>query len=400
METAAVERECRKMNEQLVSWRRHFHRKPEIGIELPETEAALRGFLQQLGVEFQPGYQGIGVLGLIRGEGGEGPTVGIRADMDALEIKEEPGREYGSSYPGRMHACGHDAHIAMVLGAAGFLTKHKGEFSGTVKLIFQPGEERMDGAKRMLRAGVLDNPGVDMLLGLHIGGLWEELETGQIGVSSAPIMAAADSFDFIIQAPGAHGAAPHRSPDPVLTVASVITQLHTLVSREIDPMDTAVVTVGQISGGQAHNIIPTEVSAKGTVRTLSEKVRSYLEKRIGEVVAQTAESFRCTHQYAFYRGAPPVQSDPEIAGLVADCARDLLGEEMVKQILRPSMAGDDFSLFLQKVPGCYFALGASNPDKGIHSVHHSPLFDIDESVLWRGSAVFCLAALRWLRNAG
>ena len=339
MDTATVREECRKMNEQLVAWRRHFHSRPEIGIDLPETEAALRGFIQQMGVELQPGYQGIGVLGLIRGEGGEGPTVGIRADMDALEIEEEAGREYGSCYPGRMHACGHDAHTAMVLGAADFLARHKGEFSGAVKLIFQPGEERMDGAQRMLEAGALDNPRIDMLLGLHIGGLWEELESGQLGVSRAPIMAAADSFNFIIQAPGAHGAAPHRSPDPVLATASVITQLHTLVGREIDPVDTAVVTVGQISGGRARNIIPTEVSAKGTVRTLNENVRSYLEKRIGEVVAQTAESFRCTHEYDFYRGAPPVQSDPGIAGLVDECARDLLGAEMVKQILRPSMAG-------------------------------------------------------------
>jgi len=399
MDTAYIREKCRKMNEQLVAWRRHFHRIPEIGIDLPETVAAVRGFLQKLDVELQPGYQGIGVLGLVRGESGQGGTVGIRADMDALEIEEEPGREYGSAYPGRMHACGHDAHTAMSLGAASFLAKHRREFSGTVKLIFQPGEERMDGARHMLEAGALDNPSVDMLLGLHIGGLWEELESGQVGVSHQPVMAAADSFNFIIQAPGAHGAAPHRSPDPVLATASVITQLHTLVGREIDPVDTAVITVGQISGGQARNIIPTEVSAKGTVRTLNEKVRSYLEKRIGEVVAKTAESFRCRHEYAFYREAAPVQSDPEIAELVASCARDLLGEDWVKQILRPSMAGEDVSLFLERVPGCFFALGASNPARGIHSVHHSPVFDIDESVLWRGTAVFCLAALRWLQEA-
>jgi len=400
MDTAYVREECRKMNEQLVAWRRRFHRIPEIGIDLPETVAAVRGIFHDLGVELQPGYQGAGVLGLIRGEAGRGVTVGIRADMDALEIQEEAGREYGSCYPGRMHACGHDAHMAMALGAASFLTGLRREFGGTVKLIFQPGEEWMDGARRMLEAGALDNPGVDMLLGLHIGGLWDELESGQLGVSHQPIMAAADSFDFIIQAPGAHGAAPHRSPDPVLAAASVIIQLHTLVGREIDPVDTAVVTVGQISGGRAPNIIPTEVSAKGTVRTLDEKVRGYLEKRIGEVVAQTAKSFRCRHEYSYCRGAPPVQSDPEIADLVAGCARDLFGAEKVKKILRPSMAGEDVSLFLEKVPGCFFALGASNPAKGINSVHHSPVFDLDESVLWQGTAVFCLAALRRLQKAG
>ncbi|HUU28070.1 MAG TPA: M20 family metallopeptidase [archaeon] len=387
------------MNSRIAEWRRQFHRIPELGTELPETAALVRKFFSELGVEVQESYQGIGVVGLIHGEKGEGPTVAVRADMDALEIKEQADREYGSRHPGRMHACGHDAHMAIALGAADFLARNKERFRGRLKLIFQPGEESMLGALRMVEAGALEKPKVDFLLGLHIGNIWEEVGLGQIGVCSKPVMAAADTFEFTIEAQGGHGAAPHTSPDPVLAASQAVIQLHTLIGRELDPVDPAVITVGQIQGGQAANIIPTAVRAKGTVRTLSEKVRDFLETRMAEVVSHTAAGYRCGHRFTYHRGSPVVKSDPEVTDLVAGSARELFGAGGVCRIEKPAMVGEDVSFFLREVPGCFFALGSSNPEKGFHSLHHSPLFDIDESVLWKGTAVFSLAALRLLEGS-
>ena len=398
MDTGYIREQCRKLNEQMVAWRRQLHRIPETGMNLPETEAAVRGFLKEMGIGLQENYRGVGVVGLLRGEAGDGPTLGIRADMDALEIEEEPGRRYGSLHPGKMHACGHDAHMAIALGAAHFLASHKGEWGGALKLIFQPAEETMGGAKRMIEQGALENPRVDALLGLHIGGIWEEVGTGQIGVSPRPIMASADAFDFSIRSQGGHGAQPQKSPDPVLAAAQTINLLHTLISRELDPVDPAVIAIGRISGGHARNIIPVEVKASGTLRTLSQQVREHLKARIAEVVAHTAEAYRCGHQFDFQYGTPPVVSDPALCELVEEAARDLFGPSGVRKIERPAMVGEDVSLFLNEVPGCFFALGGSNPEKGIHSLHHCPVFDIDESVLWKGAALFSLCALRFAKG--
>jgi len=399
MDAGYIKQACRQLNDRLIDWRRHLHRIPEIGIDLPETEAAVRSFLEPMAVELQPGYEGIGVVALVRGRAGDGPTLAVRADMDALEVQEETGFAFASCYPGRMHACGHDAHTAIALGAVKFLAEHRENFSGTVKFIFQPGEECMDGAQKMIEAGVMENPKVGAVLGLHIGGLWDELAAGQIGTSDRPTMAAADAFDFSITAGGGHGAYPHQSPDPVLAASLAIVQIHTLVSRAVDPVDTAVITVGRVEGGQARNIIPTEVRAEGTVRTLREEVRKRLEKRIGEVVEHAAGGQGCGHSYTFHRAYPPVKSDPAMAELVDRAARDLFGDADVRRITRPSLAGEDVALFLNRVPGCFFGLGGSNPAKGILSNHHSPTFAIDEEVLWRGTATFCLAALRWLERS-
>ena len=382
----------------IIEWRRNFHRIPEIGIELKETEVALRNFLDLLGIEIQESYKGIGVLGLIRGGKGAGPTVGIRADMDGLEIEEAPGREYGSSHPGKMHACGHDAHMAIVLGAAEILARNKGLWKGTVKLIFQPGEESMNGALHMLEAGALKNPAVDYLLGLHVGNIWEEVGLGQIGVRKKPMMASADTFEFTIEATGGHGAAPHKSPDPVLAACQAVTLLYTLVGREIDPADSAVITVGEINGGQAVNIIPTLIKARGTVRSLNENVRSLLEKRMAEIIQHTALAYRCTQKFAYIRQTEVVESDPTVVDLVAESARDLFGPSGICHIERPTMGGEDIAFFLRQTRGCYFALGTHNPEKGFHSLHHSPRFDIDESVLWKGSAVLSIAAFRLLEK--
>jgi amidohydrolase len=394
MDTSYVRQQCQSMNDRLIGWRRALHRIPEIGFELIETEAWVGGVLRELGIPLQEGYQGAGLIGLVAGGKGPGPTVAIRADMDALEIEEAEGRDCRSQHPGKMHACGHDAHTAMVLGAAEFLMRHRDEWGGTLKLLFQPAEETMGGAQQMIQSGALKDPPVDLLLGLHIGEIWGEVGPGQVGVSYRPMMAATDSFNFTMKAAGGHGAAPQLSADPVLAAAAAICQLHTLVSRCTDPCEPAVISVGEIHGGRARNIIPTEVSIRGTVRTLSEGLRDLLEARIRETLEHTAEAHRCGYEFAYFRNTPVLANDPRANDLVARAAGDLLGPEEVRLIERPTMGGEDMAFFLREVPGCFFGLGAGNPEKGIRCLHHSPSFEIDESVLWRGTAVFCLAALR------
>ncbi len=397
MDSATVRDQCRALGERIVSWRRDLHRIPEIGIDLPETESYVRARLNELGVELQESYDGVGVVALVCGTAaGSGPVLAVRADMDALEITEATGVDYCSTRPGRMHACGHDAHTAIALGAAAFLQQHRGELAGTVKFIFQPGEESMDGARRMLEAGVLEDPHVDGLLGLHIGGIWDELGAGKVGVSHRAIMAAADAFNFSMSATGSHGAYPHQSPDPVLAASAAIVQLHTLVGRTIDPTAAAVITVGRVEGGRARNIIPSEVTARGTVRTLDESVRAHLRERIGQVIAGAAGAHGCGHGYEYFYGAPPVRGDARLCELVRRAAVDVLGEGEVLEIRKPSLGGEDVSLLMEHAPGCYFGLGGSNPERGIHSIHHNPGFRIDEDVLWRGAAVFCAGALRYL----
>ena len=391
--------ECKQIQEKLVQWRRILHRIPEPGLELPKTVQEVKQTLENIGVELQGSYNGVGVVALVRGKAdGPGKTIAIRADMDALEIDEKTGRPYGSTHPGLMHACGHDAHTAIALGVASILNENRESFSGTVKFLFQPAEETLGGAQLMVEQGALENPKVDAVIGLHIGDIWQEVGCGQIGVRFGPSMAAADSFSFTLKGPGAHGAQPHRAPDLVLAASQIITQLHTIVSRNVDPVDPAVITVGKIKGGTARNVIPTEIHAEGTARTLTETTRTLVEKKITQIVRQVAESAGCTHELSYYRGAPPVVGDNRMIELVRDSAREILGEKDVHEIVNPSMGAEDMSIFMEAVPGCYFALGAHNPEAGFESIHHSPVFDIDESVMWKGTAVFTAATLRFLAD--
>lgn len=394
MDIAGIRDEIGGMQEKIVTWRRHLHRIPEIGFDLDKTEAAVRSFLEREGIGLQDGYPGPGLVAVVRGEKGDGPTVAIRADMDALEVQEVEGRDYGSTHPGRMHACGHDAHTAIALAAASYLNGKRSEWGGALKILFQPAEETMGGAQRMIENGAFENPRPDFVLGLHIGNIWEELGPGQVGVAYIPMMAATDQFNFTLKAAGGHGAYPHTTPDPVLAAGFAITQLHSIVSRDVDPCDTAVITVGEIHGGNARNIIPTRVTLRGTVRTLSDSVRVLLEARIREVLEHTAKVHRCGSELSYFHISPVLENDPRVNDLVLESAAALLGEENCRRILKPSLGGEDVAFFLREAPGCYFGLGAHNPEKGFLSHHHSPVFDIDESVMWRGTAVFALTALR------
>ena len=383
----------------VVADRRHLHENPELGFQEHKTAAFVTERLQSLGVEdIRTGINSTGVTGLIRGTGdgpGKDKVVLVRADMDALPILEENQVDYKSTSDGVMHACGHDAHTAMLLGLARVLTDNKDAFAGTVKLLFQPAEELPPGgAKGMIEQGVLEDPHVDAVLGLHVG---SDLKTGTIVVGSGPIMAAADGFKLTVQGKGGHGASPHRSVDPVLVGSYIVTALQTLVSREVDPIDNAVVSTCVFQAGEAFNVIPDTAKLAGTVRTFQPETRDLMEKRITEVAQGVAESMNASVEVEYTRGYPATANDPEMAELVMAAAKSVVGEENV-QVATPKMGAEDFSYFLIERPGCFFFVGTGNPDKDSQWAHHHPRFDIDEDGMAQGMAVMAASVVSYLNG--
>jgi amidohydrolase len=294
-----------------------------------------------------------------------------------------------------MHACGHDGHVAIALGAAELLAKHQDQFGGTVRIIFQPAEETAGGAQRMIDAGVMEGPKVDAAIGLH---LWSGQEVGRVGVRNGAIFASADEFAVEIRGRGGHGALPHQALDPIPITSLVVLALQTLVSRETSPYAAAVVTVGTIAAGQAFNIIPETVQLSGSVRAFTEEDRERLLRRIDEVAQGISSAFGASASSERRAGCPPVVCDPTIADLVRAAVRDCPQAELVEP--EPLTVGDDVGLFLRLVPGCYFLLGAGNQSSGITAPHHHPDFDIDETCLPLGVEVMTRAALAYLGEAG
>jgi amidohydrolase len=383
----------------VVADRRHLHENPELGFQEHKTAAFVTERLQSLGVEdIRTGINSTGVTGLIRGIGdgpGKDKVVLVRADMDALPILEENQVDYRSTNDGVMHACGHDAHTAMLLGLARVLTDNTGAFAGTVKLLFQPAEELPPGgAKGMIGQGVLEDPHVDAVLGLHVS---SDKPTGQIIVGSGPIMAAADGYRMTVQGKGGHGASPHRSVDPIAVGAYIVTALQTLVSREVDPIDNAVVSNCVFHAGEAFNVIPDTAKLAGTVRTFQPETRDLLEKRIGEVARGVGEAMNATVDVEYIRGYPATANDPAMAELVLEAARGVVGEENV-EIATPKMGAEDFSYFLIERPGCFFFVGTGNPGKDSEWAHHHPRFDIDEDGMAQGMAVMAASVVSYLNG--
>ncbi|MGI6642600.1 MAG: M20 metallopeptidase family protein [Bacillota bacterium] len=381
----------------IVSWRREVHSYPELGMDTPRTHDFVVGILSSLGLEIRTHVGGTGAVGLLRGNGSSPKTFAIRADMDALPVTEETGLPFASQVPGRMHACGHDAHVAMALGAAAILSKTKSELPGNVKFVFQPGEEGSGGARIMIEDGALENPRVDAIIGAHVGTLWP-VKTGAIGVKSGALMAAADSFALTIRGKGGHGAAPHQSVDPVVVASHVTLALQTIVSREIAPVTPAVITVGLIRAGTASNVIPESCLLRGTVRYLDNDLASYMPKRIEEIAKGIAAGMRAEADLKYTPGYPPLINDTEMTAFLRASASRLLGPENVVELSAPSMGGEDMSYYLQEVPGCFFALGSSDPRAGVVYPNHHPRFDIDENVLHVGAAVFAQAAVDFFRQ--
>lgn len=387
--------EARAMQEQLVQWRRWCHQHPGLGFQVRETAEFIAKLLRQWNLEVETEVGRSGVVGIVRG-GRPGPVVAVRVDIDALPIQEENTHAFISAYPGKMHACGHDGHIAIGLGVARLLSQHRQDLSGTAVIIFQPGEEGYWGAREMIKDGVLSRHQVQAIVGGHIGFFSPELALGEVGISYGPIMAAGCKFEAEVIGKGGHGAQPQDAIDPIAVTAEVISAWQRIVSREVSPLTPAVLSLGEIHGGQAYNIIPERVSLSGTIRFFHDQAGELLFKRVEEVLAGICRTWRAKYTFKLHPGYPAVINDPDFTVFFAGIARKVTGEEKVKVLEFPIMVSEDMSFYLQKVPGTYFLLGAGNPAENYP--HHHPRFDFNEEVLWLGAAL--LAQTAWEYGKG
>ncbi len=374
----------------LSAWRRHLHQHPELSFEERETSAYVRAQLQALdpdGALDITAPTPTSVLATLR-TGKPGPTLLIRADMDALPIEEENATPYRSQRAGVMHACGHDGHTAMLLGAVELLLARRADLTGELRFLFQHAEERPPGgAVELVRAGVMQ--GVDFVLGAH---LWAAGQTGLIGIAPGPGTAAPDSFTITVRGRGGHAAMPHQTVDPVLVAGHLITALQSIASRNVDPLESAVVSVTQLQAGTAYNVIPDEVTLRGTVRTLSRELRDAVPARMRQILDGVCAAFGATGELEYSLGYPSVLNDPDFTALVRGVAERTFGPERVVTSV-PSMAGEDFAYYQEHAPGCFFNVASGNPERGITYPHHHPRFDIDEDALPNGTLLFVNTAL-------
>lgn len=382
-------RECKALQDELAKMRRELHQIPEFGMNLPETQKYVINELEKLEIPYKCSGTDSSIIAEIKG-GKPGKTVALRADMDALKITEANEVDYKSKHEGMMHACGHDAHITMLLGAAKILAAHKDEIKGNVRLLFQTGEELSKGAQIMIADGALD--GVDAIFGQHIGSLInKEIPAGKVIINPGCCccMASFDRFVIKVNGTGCHGSTPEKGIDPVNIASHIVIALQEIIAREVSATKAAVATIGMIHGGFAYNVIPGTVEIEGTIRALEEPVRQYVAKRIGEIAKNTAITFGGTAEVEIDWGAPPVINDDAMAKLVIDVAKEVVGEDdVVDDVPAPNMAGEDFAYYLEKVPGAFFFLSSSNPAKHTDVPHHNPHFNVDEDVLYKGSEMF------------
>jgi len=379
--TIHLRSEIETIRDIIISTRRDIHKHPELAFDEHRTAKLVTNQLASMNIDIQTGIGKTGVVGRLKGNG-NGKTIALRADMDALPIQETSNISYKSINDGIMHACGHDGHTAMLLGVAKVLSQKVDEINGCVKFLFQPAEEGAGGAKYMIEDGALD--GVDEVYGVH---LWNYQKYGTVGVKSGPIMAAADIFEITIKGQGGHGAAPQGTKDVVVIAAHLIQTLQTIVSRNTNPIESTVVTVGQINGGYNFNIIADTVALKGTTRAYTENNRQLIKKRMEEIVAGIETTFRVIIDFNYIDGYPPTINDPDASAKLLNAAKKIVGGGAGQPYL--SMGGEDFSYFLQKVPGCYFLVGSAPKDHELLSVpHHCSNFDIDERALLVGGSIY------------
>jgi amidohydrolase len=370
--------EAQNLFEYTQGLRRDFHRFPELGFQERRTAGIVVRELSSLGLEIRTGVAETGVVALIRGMQ-PGPVVLLRFDMDALPIQEQTGAEYASQNQGVMHACGHDGHTAIGLTVARLLHARRTEWSGTVKLVFQPAEEGLGGAKRMIEEGLLEDPVPDVAFGLH---LWNERPVGWIGISPGPVMSAAETFKVRLTGKGGHGAAPHLVVDPVLAAAQVVTGLQSIVSRNVAPLKTAVVSVTTIHGGEVFNVIPSLVEMQGTIRTFEPAVRQRVLARFDKIVRGVAAAFECEAQIELTPVSGAVVNDSAVTQRVQEIARNLFPDHQLSNDER-TMGSEDMAYILEQVPGCFIFIGSANTALGLDAAHHHPRFDFDEHVLPR-----------------
>ena len=370
-----------KIKDEIISNRRYFHKYPELSFQEFNTSDVIQKKLKQMKIEVKSGIAKTGLLGTINGSQ-NGKTIALRADMDALPIQETSDVPYKSVNKGVMHACGHDGHIAMLLGAASVLNQIRDKLNGTVKLIFQPAEEGPAGAMHMINEGVLE--GIDEIYGIH---LWNYQKVGEIGVKDGPILAAADMFEITITGRGGHGATPHGTVDAVIVASHLVNSLQTIVSRNTNPLESTVVTIGTINGGYNFNIIADKVSLKGTTRSYTKENKKLIKSRMKDIIAGTEKMFSAKIELNYMDGYPPTVNDKKCAERVVNAVSKVINKKSFKPYL--SMGGEDFSYYLEKIPGCFFFVGSSPVDREpLSSPHHCSHFDIDEDSLLIGASSF------------
>ncbi|MGQ3378536.1 M20 metallopeptidase family protein [Priestia endophytica] len=385
-----LRKKAEELKESLVQWRRYIHKHPELGFEEEKTSQFIQERLKEMNIPFNIVAK-TGIVALIKGES-DGPTLALRADIDALPIKDEKETSYASKVQGKGHLCGHDAHITMLLCAAKLLSEHKVK-KGNIKLLFQPAEETGKGAKKLIEYGVLQNPKVDAIVGLHVNPM---VETGHVTCSKKEVCAASDFFNIEIKGSGGHAAHPHLSKDPIPMAANVISSLQQIVSRQIDPLTPTVLTIGQIHGGYADNAIASSVSLGGTVRTLDEEVRASIKEKMENVISGVTSSLGGEYKFHYHYETPVLTNDDSLIPTLEETVKTILGEHSFS-IVNPSMGGEDFAFYTREVPGLFFRLGVRNENKGIVYPLHHPLFDLDEEALPYGGALLAQYALNYLK---
>ncbi|WP_343216712.1 amidohydrolase [Deinococcus aestuarii] len=379
-----------ELREQVIAWRRWLHQHPELSFQEHETANFVEARLREMPSLAVTRPTATSVLAVLRGEAGPGRTVLLRADMDALPIQEENTFEFASRNPGVMHACGHDGHTAMLLGAAQVLSGDPGRLCGEVRFIFQHAEELFPGgAQQVVDAGVMD--GVDVVVGTH---LMSPIPTGMIVLREGPLLAASDRFDITLQGKGGHGASPHETVDPVVIAAQVILAFQTVISRQRDPLEPGVLTVAQIHGGTAGNVIPDTVTLGGTVRTFDPQLREQMPQRMEKLVRGITEGYGATYTLNYQRGYRALHNDPGTTAILREVVRETLGSRVTLHEGKPNMGGEDFSAYLTKAPGTFILIGAGNVEQGITAPHHHPRFTVDERALDHGVELYVAAARR------
>ncbi len=373
--------------------RRDFHLHPELGFKEVRTAGIVAKELQALGLEVSTGVGKTGVVALIEGSK-PGPTILLRADMDALPIVEETGAEYASRNPGVMHACGHDGHTAVLLTVAKMLHAMRDELPGTIKLVFQPAEEGDGGAEGMIADGVLENPKVDVTLGLHV---WNEQPVGWLGIAPGPTMAGTEIFKVRVSGKGGHGAIPQLAVDPILAGAQIVSALQSVVARNVAPLKAAVVSVTTFHGGEAFNVIPPHVDLTGTIRTFDLEVRELVLRRFDEIVNGVAEGLGCQAKIEHIRMTPALINDAKTAQVALNVARRIFPKSEITTSGPITMGGEDFAFMMEKVPGLFIFVGSANAEKGLNYGHHHPKFDFDEAALPRAAALMAATALELLQ---
>ena len=373
-----VSNSINQMFEEMKAWRQELHSIPEIGLEEYETSKYIKSKLSEFNIEFKDGYANTGIVARVKGSRGESDkSIGLRADFDALPMPEKNQFEYKSTNEGMMHACGHDGHTSMLLGAAKYLSENN-DFDGSVYFIFQPGEEGFAGGQKMIQDGMFDDFKIDEVYALHN---WPELPIGSIGVNSGPMMAAVDEFDIVIKGRGGHAAIPQLAIDPVVIASQIVIAVQTIVSRSTDPVDKALISITKINGGTAYNVIDDSVKLGGTIRTFKPETRSFFEKKLHEISSGIAKAngaeaevdFHLTNKY------PPTINSKKESEFAANVAKKVFGDSQVDTDIDPSMGGEDFSYLLEKKPGAYLYIGQGDDN---HKAHlHTTKYDFNDNLL-------------------